>query len=86
MGNDTIDLTEEGSYQDVIVFEDNLKINGVDNIISFNQGSFNGDTIKFSDYSSSDLSTEIFISPIENINISQKIFRVSNELMIPLMD
>jgi len=81
MGNDTIDLTEEGSYQDVIVFEDNLKINGVDKIISFNQGSFNGDTIKFSDYSSSDLSTEIFINPIENINVSQKICRVSNELI-----
>ena len=79
LGNDTIDLTEEGSYQDVIVFEDNLKINGVDKIISFNQGSFNGDVIKFSNYSSSDLSTSIFINPVENINISQKICRVSSE-------
>ena len=54
---------------------------GVDTIISFNQGSLNGDAIKFSNYSSSDLSTEIFINPIENINVSHSICRVSNELI-----
>ena len=83
MGNDTIDLTEEGSYQDVIVFEDNLKINGVDKLFRLTRVVLIVMLVNFQIITVV-TNNEILIARSKTL-IFLKNIRVNDELIIPLM-
>ncbi len=80
-GNDVIDLTELNSRKDTILFE-NSSFNGTDTIYGFDIG-IGGDVIDFTF-----LNNLVFINQVHNltnsnasINISNQIFRISNNKM-----
>ena len=78
LGNDIIDLTEPTQSKDIVVFEDDLNVNGVDVIYAFKQG-INGDALQFSNFKAENLMSTVFSQPDHNINISNKICLVQNE-------
>ena len=79
LGNDIIDLTEQTQSIDIVVFEDDLNVNGVDVIYAFKQG-INGDALQFSNFKAENLLPKVLSQPDQNINISSKIFLVKMNL------
>lgn len=77
-GNDIIDLTEMNSKKDIILFE-NSSTNGTDTIYGFDIG-IQGDQINLPLYQNFEFLNQVqsLNNTLDNLNISEKIFRISS--------